>query len=93
MHSAVQDGCLYVQGAATVHTVTASTYQKFITQCRQSNVHTLDLSGLECADSACVSLVLAALRNKPTGNLTLRGLPESVQSLAELYEIREWIHS
>lgn len=91
MHYAVQDGCLYLHGTATVHTVTASVYRQFVKECSQANIHTLDLTGLQKADSACVSLLLAALRTNKT--LTLNSLPNSVQALLELYEIQEWIHT
>ena len=49
-------------------------------------VHTLDLTGVAQADSACLSLLLSALRLKQ-GAITLRHIPASVQALAELYEI------
>ena len=58
---------------------------------KQPEIDTLDLSGVERADSACVSLLLNALREK--SSLKIHALPESVRVLAELYEIEEWVTS
>lgn len=51
----------------------------------------VDLSGVGRADSACVSLLLDALR-RPDGKIILQGIPESVRTLSELYEIKDWLN-
>jgi hypothetical protein len=38
-----------------------------------------------------VSLLLDALR-RPDGKITLQGIPESVRTLSELYEIKDWLN-
>lgn len=91
MKSEVRDGVLHVGGSATVKTVTQAVYSRFEQQCRLKETAAVDFSGVDRADSACVSLLLAALRAKP-GALSLRGIPASVAALAELYEINEWVN-
>ncbi|RRD88917.1 STAS domain-containing protein [Conchiformibius steedae] len=89
MHTGIREGCLYVNGTATAHTVTASAYRQFVEQCARSEVHSVDFSGLQRADSVCIGLLLAALR-RPQGAPALRGLPESARELAKLYEIQDF---
>ncbi|MFC3874732.1 STAS domain-containing protein [Neisseria musculi] len=91
MESEVRNGVLYVGGNVTVKTVTQAVYSRFEQQCRLKETAAVDFSGVERADSACVSLLLGALRAKPEAPL-LRGIPTSVQALAELYEINEWVN-
>ena len=64
MNSKVQNGTLYLSGEITVKTVNVAAYQQFQQACQQ-NIHTLDLAGVTQADSACISLLLAALRQAP----------------------------
>ncbi|OSI10452.1 STAS domain-containing protein [Neisseria zoodegmatis] len=90
MQSEVRDGVLYVKGEVTVKTITPANYARFEQQCRLNETHTVDLSEVSRADSSCVSLLLTALRLKPS-SVALRGLPDSVAALAELYEIKEWV--
>ena len=61
MNSKVQNGTLYLSGDITVKTVNVVAYQQFQQACQQ-NIHTLDLAGVTQADSACISLLLAAPR-------------------------------
>ena len=89
MNSETRDGTLYLSGDITVKTVTAAAFVGFGRQCRLKDIR--DLAEVGRADSACVSLLLTALR--ANGSLEIRNLPQSVQALAELYEIREWVHS
>ena len=91
MNSETRDGTLYLSGDITVKTVTTSAFAGFGRQCRLKDIRILDLVEVGRADSACVSLLLTALR--ANGSLEIRNLPQSVQALAELYEIREWVHS
>ena len=91
MNSETRDGTLYLSGDITVKTVTAAAFAGFWRQCRLKDIRILDLAEVGRADSACVSLLLTALR--ANGSLEIRNLPQSVQALAELYEIREWVHS
>lgn len=90
MHSELRDGCLFLSGDITVQTVNAAVFGQFQSQCRQSGWDTLDLSGVNRADSSCLSLLLAAKRLH-AGSLNIQGLPSAVCLLAELYEIESWI--
>ncbi|UOO81894.1 STAS domain-containing protein [Uruburuella testudinis] len=90
MNSESRNGVLYLSGEVTVKTVASANYARFEQQCRAHEVHTLDLSGVTQADSACVSLLLTALRLKPAA-VGFRGVPASVAALAELYEIKDWV--
>ena len=91
MESEVRGGVLHVQGDVTVKTVASAAYARFEQQCRLKETHTVDFSGVGRADSACVSLLLTALRAKPEA-VKVQGLPDSVAALAELYEIKEWVN-
>lgn len=90
MISETHNGIIYLSGEVTVKTVTNAAYQQFEQQCRLNDVHTLDLAKVSLADSACVSLLLTALRLK-NNQLQLSHIPESVVALSELYEIKEWV--
>ncbi|STZ77130.1 STAS domain-containing protein [Bergeriella denitrificans] len=89
MNSEVRNGILYISGDVTVKTLTAAAYARFEQQCRLKNLTALDLGGVGRADSACVSLLLAARR--AGGNLRPQHLPEAVRALADLYEINDWL--
>ena len=54
-------------------------------------VDTLDLSGVETADSAALALVFSAMRQARQSGRTLActGLPDSFTTLAELYGVSE----
>lgn len=93
MQITVQNDTLLLKGAVTVQTLTAPDHKHFVQQCQQPHIHSLDLSGVIRADSACVSLLLAALRQRPSGSLNIIGLPESVKDLAQLYEIESWLNT
>lgn len=90
MNSEIRDNVLYLSGEITVKTVTNAAYSQFEQQCRLNHTDTLDFSQVSRADSACVSLLLTALRLKRP-NITLRHIPESVRALADLYDIKDWI--
>ncbi len=87
-----QESVLYLSGDITVKSVNAAALRQFEQACAQTQINTLDLQGVRTADSACISLLLTALRLK-TPNIALRNLPPSVSALAELYEIQNWVHA
>lgn len=89
MHSEIRNQTLFLSGDITVKTVTPPLFRQFEQQCRLKDTAALDLSGVSRADSACVSLLLAALRQN--SGIRLQNLPESVTKLADLYEIDEWV--
>lgn len=90
MKTEIRDGTLYLSGDVTVKTLTAAAFARFREQCRLKDTAAIDLSGVGRADSACVSLLLDALRQN--GETALRGIPESVRTLSELYEIKDWLN-
>lgn len=91
MNSEIRDNVLYLSGDITVKTVTETAYRQFERQCRLKETGALDLSHVGRADSACVSLLLTALRLKNKA-VQLCHIPESVRSLADLYEIKDWVN-
>ena len=91
MQSAIRDNIVYVQGEVSVQTVDKTTLAQFAQQCGQPEIHAIDLSQITRADSACLSLLLTALRQREQGSLKIHNLPPSVRDLAQLYEIEEWI--
>lgn len=91
MQSRLDNGVLAVSGDVTVKTLTPAAYREFEQACRQ-NPAAVDWSGVGRADSACVSLLLTALRTA-SPQPQWRNLPGAVEDLAGLYEIRHWIHS
>ena len=91
MQSETRDNTVYVAGEVSVQTVNQAALARFAQQCRQPAIHAVDLSRITRADSACLSLIFTALRQKAQGSLKIRNLPPSVRDLAQLYEIEEWI--
>ena len=91
MQTEVNDNRLMLRGEVSVRTVNRAACEPFLRLIKQPEIDTLDLSGVERADSACVSLLLNALREK--SSLKIHALPESVRALVELYEIEEWVTS
>ena len=91
MQSEIRDNIVYVQGEVSVQTVDKTTLAQFARQCGQSEIHAIDCSQITRADSACLSLLLTALRQREQGSLKIHNLPPSVRDLAQLYEIEEWI--
>ena len=91
MQSAIRDNIVYVQGEVSVQTVDKTTLAQFAQQCGQPEIHAIDCSQITRADSACLSLLLTALRQREQGSLNIHNLPPSVRDLAQLYEIEEWI--
>ncbi len=90
MQTEIRNGVLHLSGDITVKTVGKAAYTQFEQQCRSSEVHTLDLAAVGRADSACVSLLLSALRLKG-GAVAFQSVPASVAALADLYEIKDWV--
>ncbi|MBD3614550.1 STAS domain-containing protein [Kingella kingae] len=91
MRSEVREQCVYVAGDVSVQTLNSGAYREFLQQCRLPNIQTVDFSGVERADSACLALILQALRQSGQSSLHIQALPESVQLLAQLYEVEEWL--
>ena len=91
MQIELRDGTLHISGDVTVKTLTSAAFTRFRQQCRLKDTRAVDLSGVGRADSACVSLLLDALRS-PNGKISLQGIPESVRTLSELYEIKDWLN-
>ena len=91
MQSEIRDNIVYVAGEVSVQTVDKTTLAQFARQCGQPEIHAIDCSQITRADSACLSLLLTALRQREQGSLKIHNLPPSVRDLAQLYEIEEWI--
>ena len=91
MQSEIRDNIVYVAGEVSVQTVDKTTLAQFAQQCGQPEIHAIDCSQITRADSACLSLLLTALRQREQGSLKIHNLPPSVRDLAQLYEIEEWI--
>lgn len=93
MQFIIENNCLLIRGMVSVQTLTRQDFKQFVQLCQQPEVHTVDLSGVIRADSACVSLLLTTLRENISGSLKWLNVPESVQTLAKLYELSnldEW---
>ena len=91
MQSEIRENIVYVAGEVSVQTVDKTTLAQFVQQCGQPEIHAIDCSQITRADSACLSLLLTALRQREQGSLKIHNLPPSVRDLAQLYEIEEWI--
>lgn len=89
MRCALHEGCLKLEGAVTVHTLTAPRHRQFTELAARAD--RIDLSGVSQADSACAALLLAARRGRNGAPPALTGLPEAVRALAGLYDICDWI--
>ena len=90
MQSEIRDGRICVSGCVSIQTLNDKQCRLFRNQCMQPETHSIDFSGVTRADSACISLLLIALRERQ-GSLKLIALPESVRALAKLYEVEEWL--
>lgn len=92
MNSETRGQTVYVSGEVTVNTVTAPLYRNY---CRQLQTlappFQVDFSGVGKADSACLSLMIAARRRSSEAAFT--AIPASVALLAELYEVDNWTTS
>lgn len=86
-------GVVALQAAVTMATVDAAQYRRFCQEMADSTVHTLDLAAVSRADSACVALLLAAMRIKQAQQQTLKlaHMPADLRMLTALYEIDPWI--
>lgn len=86
---ACEGNCCRVSGAVTVDSVGGLLRE--LQPHLEKGVDTLDLSGVETADSAALALVFSAMRQaRQAGRtLALSGLPASFTTLAELYGVSE----
>ncbi|MDO4998474.1 MAG: STAS domain-containing protein [Neisseria sp.] len=91
MNCKLEHDTLYLSGELTIKTLNQTAFQAFQQAC-QNSIQAIDFSEVTRADSACVSLLLSALRQCKT-RPTLRHTPDSVLALAELYEIQNWLIS
>ena len=96
MHSECRDETVYLSGEVTVSTVTAPLFRAYCQQLgylKNSPAPAIDFSGVNQADSVCISLMAATKRSRPEADWVFRGLPAGVAALAELYEVGGWITS
>ena len=86
---ACEGNCCRITGAVTVDSV-GGLLRELQPQLAK-DVDTLDLSGVDAADSAALTLVFSAMRQaRQAGRtLTCTGLPASFSTLAELYGVSE----
>ncbi|AUX61117.1 STAS domain-containing protein [Simonsiella muelleri] len=87
MQCVIENNCLMIRGMVSVQTLTRQDWKQFVQLCQQPHVHTVDLSGVVRADSACISLLLTTIRENISGSLKWLNLPESIETLAKLYEL------
>ncbi|WP_434777476.1 STAS domain-containing protein [Neisseria sp. Ec49-e6-T10] len=83
MHIQVKADTLALQGELTIMSIQRDDENQLLAAL-SDQINTLDLSEVTRADSACVSLLLCALRKRP---ITIKNLPRSVQLLIELYDL------
>ena len=95
MNTERQGETLFLREAVTVSTVTAAQYRFFCDSVADQAVDTLDLSAVSRADSACVALLLAAVRIKKQQQQPLRfvHMPVDLRMLTSLYEVDPWIQT
>lgn len=88
-----QDGVLSLQGALTMANVNEAQFRLFVDAVAEPSVHTVDLTALQRADSACVAWLLAALRTKKHQQRPIRfvGMSSDLRLLTSLYDIDGWI--
>lgn len=91
MNTEIRNGILYIIGDVTVKTVNSTNFSLFSQQCRLKEISKLDLSHIGSSDSVCISLLLTAIRSK-SEKWMFFNIPESVQALADLYDIKDWIN-
>lgn len=91
MQTKLDNDTLYLSGSITTKTLTAAAFEQFRKQCRSAQPSTIDLGGITRADSACVSLLLEAARQTDRAP-HIRNIPDSVRTLTELYEIKDWLN-
>lgn len=93
MRTETRDGVLFLQGAVTMSTVTDVQHHRFCQAVSAPAIHTLDLAKVSQADSACMSLLLVAIRVKKNQHhlLHFSHMPAGLRMLMSLYEIDAWI--
>lgn len=90
--SEVREGVVYLSGEISVKTITSTLMTQITQDCHSPDVCVVDCSGVEKADSACLSLLLQIQRTTKKA-MQWRAIPQSVQALAELYEIQDRIQA
>lgn len=94
MHAEIRQHTLYLSKAITMSTVNAKNHAQFC-QLVSQPIDTIDLSNVSEADSACLALLIAALREKQQQKQPLHfsGMPKGLSMLADLYEVSTWVKS
>lgn len=94
MHAEIRQRTLYLSQTITMSTVNAKNYAQFCALAAQP-IDTIDLSAVKEADSACLALLIAALREKQQQQLKLHvsAIPAGLSVLADLYEVGAWVKS
>ncbi len=86
-----QDHHLLLSGDITMSQVSGADFKALQNALKNQNITEVDLSGVTKADSACVSLLITALRDTQGQQIRFSGLPSAVLALIDLYELNEWI--
>lgn len=90
MHAEIRQHTLYLSQAITMNTVNAKNHAHFCALAAQP-IQTIDLSAVSEADSACLTLLIAALREKQQQKLHFSGIPAGLSMLADLYGVGDWV--
>lgn len=80
-----------LSGDVTVNDITGALFKQFVHSLNTNHVDQIDLSGVQRADSACVSLLITAMRNEKNATIALKNIPSAVVALLDLYELDDWI--
>lgn len=92
MHIKQQDNCLYISGEISVRTLTPAIYQQFIQQIKLPEIKIIDFQHSTKVDSVGLALLITVKRYV-ANKITVLSIPNSIQDLAKLYEIQDWIKS
>lgn len=94
MHAEIRQHTLYLSQTITMNTVNETNHAQFCALLNQP-IDTIDLSAVKEADSACLALLIAALREKQRQQQKLHfsAMPTGLSMLANLYGIGVWMES
>ena len=79
-----KENILTITGLICSYQISKKLFSVFCQEIDTGVTH-LDLKGVEQADSACISLLLCALRRNP--DIVFQNIPHSVYLLLNLYEL------
>lgn len=93
MNTEVQESTLWIKDKVTMSTLTKRDYDHFYACLQAKEIHTINLSRITEADSACIALLVEATRltNHRASKLKMIHIPEGLIMLMKLYGIEEWI--